>query len=861
MRYNLANILKSLSHSRPENNLDAAPGRQNLLGFQIFDPDFYISQIGYDFSSTEALDLYHDYSVRGFMFGYDPCPLFSTQFVQHFCPNLDPEEEHPLELWIERKLWQEVDPHPLFDCSFYSEEYDLADDVDPLHHYLTKGIQSGSFISSAHKSRFQEVLGEQFLKSAGLTQVDSGFPDFELMGVFRDGLSTANVPFKDFDISKYDLVSFDLWETLVQRRRHPEAGKLETCLKIKNRATNGQLRASQIYDCRVAIEKKIGASRPSDEYKLREVLTELIDFLDGKGFLSGSVGDRGVLVHDLANEEVLSEGQAAEVRPGAVRLLTEAASSDADVAIFSDHYFSTADLRDVLRLAGLGDISVDVYTSSESLTSKRLGSAFQMLAGRYSAGSRIHIGDNKHSDVENALDSGFDSLQIRRAPEVDLSDRNAGDYDPRQHLHRFPLRDGAFRLTEEVSALTRRARAIGESPAYCSGISHTLLPLCLVLSSVARARALGTDRVFYLGREGQFLASIHSKLERTDVTGGISPVTLKVSRRSVFPAALAVGGDLLLDRAAAQYRTQTVAAFIRMLGLERESRISEIVKKYDLGFEEVIPDTRGDSRLQELLRDQEFKHLLTENSQEQHALLREYLGVRGIDIESPQNLVVCDIGWRGTVQDLLATAFPDLHLHGNYLALFPFFLKNPSNSEKYAVAVDFNVEEGDVYIDPPAAIEGPWTVLRPSPLHYRRSPSGGVSVFEDEFVPEPSDALVKDFQQGVLDSCCDVAQFMTFFGLDADDLRWLLNRQLRSFFKDVPNTVSDIWFERPWDESFGSGVELPYAKMRPNSELLRPDIAVETSPQAIASKWIRGWKNWSPIVSVSVLRGLIDNEV
>lgn len=832
----------------------------DTLAFKVFDPVYYQSQLTYVFEGVTKADFYNDYSVRGFMHGFDPCPLFSTQHVQHFSANLDPDEKYPLHLWFERQLWREINPHPLFDCKFYKEEYEVAD-VDPLFHFLTEGIGTGYFISSIHKLIVQEELEGQISGFSGGLRIGSSDDTFEEKGVFRSESLKEEAAFKGFNFKHYDLVSFDLWETLVQRKRHPEAGKLGTCLKIKDQATNGQLRASQIYDRRVEIESKIGASRPSDEYSLREVLTELMDFLNREGVLTASVGDLGALVRDLASEEVLSEAEAAEVRPGPVSLLTEAARSDADVAIFSDHYFSSADLREVLRVTGLGDISVDVYSSSESLTSKRFGSAFQMLAARYPEGNRIHIGDNKTSDVQNALDSGFDSLQVRRGPEIDCSDRYAGDYDPRQHLHRFPLRDGAFRLTEQIGALTRRARAVGDSSAYCSGISHTLLPLCLVLSSVARARALGTDRIFYLGREGQFLASIHSRLERINVTGGTSPVTLKVSRRSVFPAALAVGGDLLLDRAAAQYRTQTVAAFIRMLGLDRESRIGEIAKRHDLGLEEVISDTRSDSRLQELLRDQEFKHLLAENSQEQHALLREYLGVRGIDVESSQDLVVCDIGWRGTVQDLLATAFPDLQLHGNYLALFPYFLKNPSNSQKYAVAVDFNVEEGDVYIDPPAAIEGPWTALRPSPVHYLRSPSGGVSVFEDEFVPEPADALVKDFQQGVLDSCCDVAQVMTFLGLDADDLRWLLNKELRNFFDDVPNSVSDIWFERPWDESFGSGVELPYAKMRPNAELLRRDTAIETSPQAIASKWSRGWKNWSPIVSVSVLRRLIDNEV
>jgi len=816
----------------------------------VFDARFYENQVTYGLDELDDCSLLRDYQTSGFMHGFDPSPLFKTQFVQHFSRVIHPADPDPLGAWLATEQDHGPDPHPIFDCSFYRQQIGRTN-VNPLFHYLTEGISKGLFISDSHRQAYHIPQQFEVKEGHGLETAE-----FTLWEAFDSSVKVGNLV--SLSTEEFGLVSFDIWDTLLARARHPESGKLQNCLRLRKQFPTVGLSAGEIYDLRVTIEDEIGQKSGSGEYALRDVVSNLLRHL-AQTFCS----EMDQVGAELAEAEVLSEALAAIPRPEVVDYLRQTVEVCDRVVIFSDHYFSASDLTRVLELAGLSDLDVAVFSSADVGMSKSRGTAFDFLTEVFGdsgePGPRLHVGDNAHADVNMAINAGFKSLQVGRGSCADLSSEFRDFYNPRDQLHALPLRDGAHRLITSLEQLASRSTLEGRSNAYADGVFHSLLPVSVVLSSIDAARSLSQENVFYLGREGHFLAQVHSRLFGSSHHFGVEPKSIDISRRSTFPAALAKNKDAALHRVSSQYRTQTTTAFLRMLGVESNGTVVDAALACDLRVDEVIDDISTDPRIKEFLTTGDARNEIDRRSEQQLEFLDQYLSRKGLRTDGGEPAVVCDIGWRGTVQDLLAIAFPTMETHGVYLGLFPLLAPNAPCVYKNGVAFDGNAGDPFSYVDPPAAIEGPWTALRPSPIGYFRARSGVVTARHGTLNPHHTDSLVRDFQAGVLDSVRYVADLMDFYGLDPRDLKWLLAHQLERFYTDPPGSVCDIWFEQEWDESFGSGLELPYRKDRPNKTHLRPWLDLATCEEALASRWPAGWLNWSVIRKVSALRGLLES--
>src|SRR5262249_12673360 len=89
-----------------------------------------------------------------------------------------------------------------------------------------------------------------------------------------------------------------------------------------------------------------------------------------------------------------------------------------------------------------------------------------------------------------------------------------------------------------------------------------------------------------------------------------------------------------------------------------------------------------------LLRNPRFvADLSTYRDQARNALcilLREH------EFDTQGSNVIVDIGWRGTIQDNIARAFPTTQIFGIYMGLQKFLNTQPSNVRKHALIADIN---------------------------------------------------------------------------------------------------------------------------------------------------------------------------
>ena len=222
------------------------------------------------------------------------------------------------------------------------------------------------------------------------------------------------------------------------------------------------------------------------------------------------------------------------------------------------------------------------------------------------------------------------------------------------------------------------------------------------------------------------------------------------------------------------------------------------------------------------------------------------------------HLIVVDVGWRGTIQDNLAKIFPELRFTGWYLALFPFLNPQPDNVDKHAIGPDGNRGEEFEYIEPPAAVERPWTPDIPSVIDYEIDEAASAKpILAKEPLERTQRQLIELFQECSLEAAPVVADWIASKGLVSEELRALVRDELASYYRNPPSGVADIWFASVHDDTFGAMNVTPFGKQRPSIEWFSPALgagfATHLNSAASDSLWPAGYMRWLPVQAAVTL--------
>lgn len=186
----------------------------------------------------------------------------------------------------------------------------------------------------------------------------------------------------------------------------------------------------------------------------------------------------------------------------------------------------------------------------------------------------------------------------------------------------------------------------------------------------ARSRALGVERVLFMTREGVLFKAYYEQFFQPS-DGVATAELLQVSRLSTFAASLHGQGPAGLDRFFSQYEQ---AGWVELLASLGETSAAVVA----------LPG-HGRALGRAVAADADASAWITAVAARHHAELAAYLQAsHGAALQAGRLLVV-DIGWRGTIQDNLALAFPELHWEGVYLGLHPFLNAQPPNTAKAAL--------------------------------------------------------------------------------------------------------------------------------------------------------------------------------
>ena len=228
---------------------------------------------------------------------------------------------------------------------------------------------------------------------------------------------------------------------------------------------------------------------------------------------------------------------------------------------------------------------------------------------------------------------------------------------------------------------------------------------------------------------------------------------------------------------------------------------------YEIQWDELVQYPWKDERVNRLFLDEEFKALMELTSANKRQLLKGYLSERGID--GSRDFAISDIGWRGTIQDNLATIFPECDVHGIYLGLARFLNAQPENSIKYGYVVNTNIENiNSGLLDAVAPVEMICNSESGSTLSYYfdEASSKTLAIRKiDERENQTFFSFTKDYQQGVLERVGEINSYSKNRFLDLYTLKAEALDAWNRIIKTPTKSFSTAFFDLNHNEEFGVG--------------------------------------------------------
>ena len=471
-----------------------------------------------------------------------------------------------------------------------------------------------------------------------------------------------------------DVVSFDLFDTLMERRG-------VFCPKdlfyvVREVAAARGIRIEEFVVARVRAEE--GARVRARGCGKEDVTLEEI-YAD----LGRRPGLTSTQVTELMRIELDCERSRLIALEAGARLFSAARQAGKQVVIISDTYFDEAFLAELLLERGYG--AAKIYASSEHGKTKSDGSLFDVVLGDLGVepGKVLHVGDNPLSDVTRALGRGMRALlfttphgQWKRRH--GMTDRPSGNAVVSNMLYRLSHTDADGRHPQDERSIVARTAA-----------HLSILYFGFAAWLVDHLRRRPCRRVYFASREGLVLKRFFD--QAAAVAGlHVDSRYLYVSRAALYPSLVFADPKLARRLFCHHWDKLTFDDALRRLGLGFEE-VRNVLRSQGISYPTLplnavtAPKLAGIiDGLWSVLRAKNKRHI---------ELLTEYLGQEMVLDDADAAFV--DIGWHGTLQyvldRLLGHVGASKRLSGYYLGVFA----KPTGAGEEFCAKGFLVDQNE----------------------------------------------------------------------------------------------------------------------------------------------------------------------
>lgn len=439
------------------------------------------------------------------------------------------------------------------------------------------------------------------------------------------------------NLQKYDVVSLDIFDTLWLRTVAKPIDIFEYVWKkaVSDGITNIDITPYEFLKLRVEMERRARSRYAHREVVLEDIYNEMPTYI---------VKSKEMLMQ----AEIETEMRLGYLNPDIHELIKKANRQKKKIVLLSDMYLNKMQIIQLLESARFDTKLVDeIIVSCEKKSSKQEGVLYEELFRLFPEVQKsriLHIGDNKYSDYEQALNYGLHAFHYDVIP---TKMNSVYDYEKIRHNIPQPeilsLRKIATQQVDFVDDKEKTAFEIGASivgPFLTLFVSHV----------VKRMQKLNINNIYPLMREG-FLLSELLKREIEDQQLSINVKAIYTSRKVSY-----IGAIEKIDREEIEniigVRNLTIRELITIFGLD-EHGFKEAKYYFDtkLKVSHSIPFDNYASLKEymiERLLDEENKNKIEDYVKQERRLYIEYLEQ---EINNLMDAATIDIGCVGRIQE------------------------------------------------------------------------------------------------------------------------------------------------------------------------------------------------------------------
>ncbi len=385
-----------------------------------------------------------------------------------------------------------------------------------------------------------------------------------------------------------------------------------------------------------------------------------------------------------------------------------------------------------------------------------------------------------------------------------------------------------------------------QNPAFVCSQKHADLFIGFATFLYQNCLERGLSDLFFCTREGVFFKAVFDALFcRTNESPAVRTHLLEASRLSVFPATVLVDGRLELAGLFRLYKQQSVNTILRSLGLKVE-QYADLIARHGLDADRLESEADAMHTLRGFLHDEQFIARCYPELEHKRNTTLGYLSQQFGDL---QKIGFVDIGWRGTIQNCIATLMPGSQFIGLYLGLALERNIMRPNCEKIAYGPNQNASRE--YVDLLHAVN----VLEFVCLSTSGSASGYRQSETGEYVAnmhiDPQENLVIEsfsipFQQGVMKAARQADPLDAINSHLGGNLKQDAMKHWRKLIRKPCQELVDAYFSLQSNEVFGLGTLADQSKVPLFRNILAAAFSGEKRRQLVRfltySQWADGYK-------------------
>lgn len=744
------------------------------------DKEFYLSQCPQ--ARHSALSPAEHYLRIGGFTGYNPNRKFSSSAYWFSNPDVAAAQVNP---YLHFLRYGKAEGRPIGNPAFVPDEGErkpllLLNFLRPLPWAQTEKLLN-RLGNTIHAYSMRQIAVEEEADDDPLAELADANPPALGKDPGADAAFLAHLETQ----RRGRILSLDIWDTLLRRRCDPDEVKLRAArtLWLRGRAAAPHLAALHPVDVMQArrMAETLQAN-DAGEYRLGEAATLWLEMLQ----LTEAFTPEELVQIDLDVEKDVSYPD-----PTIAALLKKTKER---VICVSDFYHGGEGLTALLQHHKLDQVE-QVYASSDHLLTKRDGTLFDVVlkTEECEPDALFHVGDRAEADVTMPRQRGIDAEQYTNLWHDAAA--KAG------HKRFWSHVAGDSTLHEDALMEALKLPAIqGKDPLPLAAMG--LVVAGFGMRIIEDATRHGVSKTFFCTREGVFFRAVYDALVKQDVFElGTYPAsdTLHVSRRATFGPSLKSFTMTELMRLWNQYAKQSLRVLATTLNIDAKDW-KPFAQAEDIDVDEVIHRPWEDPRVQRLMRNQAFIDSVRTTLWAKRTDAQAYLKGMGLGKKPDGEMMMVDIGWRGTIQDSLSELLRG-DIHGSYLGLDFFINRQPANTTKSAYLFDRN-HSFDFAVHEYSALEFLFNSPGGSVIGYEDGkPITEISEREESVITGP----VAGFQAKILATLPTIARYVRDHGLVSQDLQQLSRRIVRSYMANPPADVAKAFADLDHNETFGTG--------------------------------------------------------